>query len=87
MKDGSIAWKRKRIRSFGNYFASPIAGDGKIYVTAENGAIIVLKSGPKLTFLSKNDMGDSCIATPAIANGRIFIRTLNKLYCIAGKAN
>jgi outer membrane protein assembly factor BamB len=87
LKDGSIAWKRKRIRNLGNYFASPIAGDGKIYVTGENGSIVVLKAGPKLTILAKNDMGDSCIATPSIANGRLFIRTLNKLYCIAGKAN
>jgi outer membrane protein assembly factor BamB len=82
LKDGSTAWPRMRIRNFGNYYASPIAGDGKIYVTGENGFIVVLKSGPKPEILAKNDMGDSCIATPAISDGRIYIRTLKKLYCI-----
>ena len=85
LKDGSEVWSRKRIRNLGNYYASPIAGDGKIYVTGENGYIVVLEAGPKPKFLAKNDMGDSCIATPAIANDRLFVRTLNKLYCISNE--
>lgn len=86
IKDGKTVWNRKRIRNLGNYYASPIAGDGKIYVTGENGFIVVLKQGPKLEILAKNDMGDSIIATPAIANGRLYIRTLKKLYCISNEA-
>jgi outer membrane protein assembly factor BamB len=83
---GETIWMRKRIRNFGNYYASPVVGDGKIYVTGENGFIIVVKQGPKLEVLEKNDMQESCIATPAIANGRLYIRTLNKLYCISKEA-
>jgi len=63
-----------------------VVGDGKIYFTGENGFIIVVKQGPKLEVLEKNDMQESCIATPAIANGRLYIRTLNKLYCISKEA-
>ena len=77
---------RKRIRNFGNYYASPVVGDGKIYVTGENGFIVVVKQGPKLEVLAKNDMRESCIATPAIADGRLYIRTLSKLYCISNEA-
>ena len=83
---GETIWNRKRIRNLGNYYASPIAGDGKIYVTGENGFVVVLKQGPKVEVLGKNDMGESCTATPAIANGRLYIRTLSKLYCISEEA-
>ena len=85
-KDGKEIWYQKRIRNFGNYYASPIAGDGKIYVTGENGNIVVLESGPKLKVLAKNDMGDSLVATPAIDDGKIFIRTRQKLFCVANQA-
>ncbi len=83
---GETIWMRKRIRNFGNYYASPVVGDGKIYVTGENGFIVVVKQGPKLEVLAKNDMRESCIATPAIADGRLYIRTLSKLYCISNEA-
>lgn len=82
-KDGAPIWEKKRIRNFGNYYASPIAGDGKIYVMGENGYVVVLEQGRKLKVLAKNDMGESCVATPAIANNSLYIRTLTKLYCIA----
>ena len=82
-QNGNTLWMRKRIRNLGNYYASPIAGDGKLYVTGENGFVVVLKQGPHLKFLAKNDMGDSCVATPAIANDRLYFRTLHKLYCIS----
>ena len=83
---GKTQWLKKRIRNFGNYYASPVAGDGKIYVTGENGFLVVLQQGESLKVLAKNDMGESCIATPAIANGRIFVRTLTKLYCFSEDA-
>ncbi len=81
--DGSTIWQKKRVRNFGNYYASPIAAGGRIYVPGENGQIVVLEAGPDLKLLAKNDVGDSIIATPAIANNRLYVRTLNKLYCFA----
>ena len=83
---GQTIWMQKRIRNLGDYFASPVAGDGKIYVTGENGFIVVLKQGPDMEILAMNDMEDTCVATPAISNGRIYVRTLNKLYCFAESA-
>jgi len=81
--DGSTIWKKKRIRNFGNYLASPIAAGGRIYVPGENGTIVVLKAGPKVDILARNDVGDSLVATPAIADDRLYVRTLHKLYCFA----
>lgn len=79
---GKSHWSLKRINNLGNYYASPVAGDGKIYVTGENGFIVVLADSPSFEILAKNDMGDSCVATPAIADGRLFIRTKEKLFCV-----
>ena len=78
---GKALWYLKRIRNLGHYYASPVAGDGKIYVTGENGFVVVLADAPEFRILAKNDLGESCVATPAIADGRIFYRTRGKLYC------
>jgi outer membrane protein assembly factor BamB len=83
--DGSTHWELARIRNIGDYYASPVAGDGKIYVVGENGFCVVLKAGPKLEILAKNDLGESCLATPSIAGGRLYFRTRNHLYCIEEK--
>ena len=86
LTDGSTIWEKQRIRNFGNYYASPVAGGGKIYVPGENGRIVVLEAGPELELLATNDIGESIIATPAIADNRLYVRTLNKLYCFAEEA-
>jgi len=84
---GAEVYSRKRIRNFGNYYASPIGGDGKIYVQGENGFIVVLRQGPEVEVLARNDMGDSVVATPAIADGRIYVRTLTRLHCFSEEEN
>ena len=83
IKTGKPIWYRKRLGTAGSYLAAPVYGDGKIYVTSEKGTITVLESGPKLKVLAKNDMGEDCAGTPAIVDGRLFIRTRTKLYCVA----
>jgi hypothetical protein len=84
--DGSVIWKPKRIGNIGNYYASPVAGDGKIYVTGETGQVVVLRDAPKLETLAVNDLGENCLATPAIADDRLYFRTLTKLYCFGNQA-
>ncbi|MCY2967213.1 MAG: PQQ-binding-like beta-propeller repeat protein, partial [Planctomycetota bacterium] len=83
IRTGDTFWKMSRIGNLGDYYSSPVAGDGKIYVTGENGFITVLAQGEKLEVLAKNDMGEPCVATPAIADGRIYIRTREKIFCVA----
>jgi outer membrane protein assembly factor BamB len=80
---GEPLWYQRRIQNAGDYFASPIYGDGKIFVTGENGMVVVLKAGPELEILATNDLGESCLATPAIADGRLYFRARKKLICVA----
>jgi outer membrane protein assembly factor BamB len=72
----------KRVANATNYFASPVAGDGKIYLAGENGMIAVLRNNPDYEELAVNDVGDSIVATPAIADDALYVRTRNKLLCI-----
>jgi outer membrane protein assembly factor BamB len=65
----------------GNYYASPIAGDGKIVVVSESGKAVVLKADGALTVLAVNDLGDSVYATPALEGGRLYVRTRSALHC------
>ncbi|GAB4136712.1 MAG: hypothetical protein Tsb009_03850 [Planctomycetaceae bacterium] len=75
----------KRIGNTCQYFASPVYGDGKIYVAGDNGIVVVLKDSPNYEVLAKNDMGEPILGTPAIADGRLFIRTRTQLFCVDGK--
>ena len=68
-----------RINSAGDYFASPVYGDGKIFIAGENGNIVVLRDAPTLDVLAVNDLGDPILGTPAIADGALFVRTRKSL--------
>jgi len=67
-------------KALGEYFASPVAADGKIIFASENGAVTVLKAQPQWEVLAVNDLGEECFATPAIAGKSIFVRTRGTLY-------
>ena len=85
IKNGESVWDRKRIGNTSRHLGSPVYGDGKIYVPGENGTIVVLENGPKLKVLARNVLGETMAATPAIADGRIFVRTREHLFCFASK--
>ena len=70
-------------RTGATHAASPVASDGKLYVAAEGGEVLVVKAGPSFQVLARNDMGEPCMATPAIAGGVLFVRTQGHLYAIA----
>jgi len=67
------------------YFASPVAADDKIFTVSLNGKLAVLKAGAEWEILSVGDLGEECWATPAIADGRLYVRTVSAIYCF-GKA-
>jgi outer membrane protein assembly factor BamB len=67
----------------GSYSASPVAADGKLYLTSEDGEVFVVKAGPKYELLSANPMGEPLMATPAISDGMIFVRGQHNLFAIA----
>jgi outer membrane protein assembly factor BamB len=64
------------------FTASAVAGDGKLYFTSEDGNIYVVKAGPTFELLATNAMNEVCMATPAISDGRLIVRTENHVYAI-----
>ncbi len=64
------------------YSASPVAADGKVFLPSEEGKVAVVKAGGKWETLAVNDLGEGCFATPALAEGHIYLRTEAALYRI-----
>jgi outer membrane protein assembly factor BamB len=67
------------------YFSSPVAADDKVFLIGQGGQVSVLKAAGEWEVLTVNELDDECFATPAIADGRIYIRTRSALYAF-GKA-
>jgi hypothetical protein len=63
------------------YFSSPVAADGKVFLIGEGGQVSVLKAAGEWEVLAVNELDDECFATPAIADGKLYIRTRSALYC------
>lgn len=82
-RKGKANGRPQRIQNSCEYFASPVMGDNKIYVAGENGTVVVLADSKRIDVLAKNDMGDAILATPAIADGKIFIRTRSKIIAVS----
>jgi outer membrane protein assembly factor BamB len=77
--DGSRVWQG---RVGGVFSASPVAGDGKVYLLSETGETIVLRAGRGAEVIARNHIGERTLASMAISDGRIFIRTDENLVCI-----
>lgn len=84
-ESGKLLGEARLKNAIGDYYASPVAGDGKIYFVNQDGKVTVLRAGASWTELSSGDLAEQVIATPAIADGRIYIRTAETLYCFGGK--
>jgi outer membrane protein assembly factor BamB len=79
--------KTERSRDgMGEYYASPVAAGGHIYFTSEEGTITVVSAGRDWKILAVNALDEECYATPAIADGRIYVRTRSALYSFGGPA-
>jgi outer membrane protein assembly factor BamB len=80
--DTSTGTEQWRQRMGGRYHAALTAGDGKIYFTNLDGVVSVVKAGPKFELLSRNTLGESVGASPAIAHGCLFLRGEKHLFCV-----
>ncbi len=83
---GTVLKQGRLQDALGDYFASPVVADDKIFTISHEGKVTVLRPGKDWEVLATNDLGDECNATPAIADGRLFVRTRGMLYCF-GKLN
>jgi len=79
--DGSEVYQE---RVGGNYSASPVFAEGRLYLLNEAGETVVVAAGPQFQILARNPLGEKCQASPAISQGHFFIRTERQLFCLGG---
>jgi outer membrane protein assembly factor BamB len=85
MKSGDEIY-RQRLPLVGSGFsASPVAADGKIYLSNEDGEILVISAGDKFTHIATNSMGELLMATPALSEGVMYVRSSASLFAIGWK--
>jgi len=82
-KTGAVRYEGKRPGPGGQFAGSPVAYDGKILLTSEDGETHVIQAGPEFAVLRTNSVGEAVLASPAISNGMIFIRGKDHLFAIA----
>jgi len=77
---------RQRLATIGDgYSASPVASDGKIYLSNEDGDMTVVQAGREFKALATNSMVDLLMATPALSEGVMYVRTAKTLFAIGRK--
>ncbi|WP_165920181.1 outer membrane protein assembly factor BamB family protein [Chthoniobacter flavus] len=80
---GEIVYQAERLDVPGDYYSSAVAADGRVYVTSQKGTVVVIDAGrdvKELKVLARNAIGEPVFATPALVDGRIFLRTDKHLF-------
>jgi outer membrane protein assembly factor BamB len=78
-KTGKMIWNERIGKK---HVASPLLINNLIYSLADDGTMYVIRPGSELELISKNQIGETCNATPAVANGKLYIRSESHLWCI-----
>ena len=76
---GRVVWKEQ----VGLHHASPVSASGLVYFLNDDGVMHVIKAGEKYELVARNELGEKTYASPAISQGRMFLRTFKNLYCIS----
>lgn len=79
-RTGEVLKTGRTPEAIDDYYASPVAGDGKVFLLSHSGKVTVLKADPQWEVLAVNSLDETSQATPAIAGGRVYIRTHKALY-------
>jgi len=81
-KTGEVKWQE---RAGGNFFGSPVVVDGRIYAISTSGEVVVVKAvADKFEVMGRSQLGELTHTTPAIAGGKMYIRTLKNLISVGG---
>jgi outer membrane protein assembly factor BamB len=81
-KTGEKLWSQEYGNSF---YASPVYADGKVYVTDMEGKTYIVKTTRDYQLISTPQLGEKSVCAPAFANGRVYLRGMNQLYCLGTK--
>jgi len=78
--DGEVLYQEERLGTMGDYYASPVAAGGYVCCAAQPGTLAVLRDGATLEVVARNSLGEEVLATPAIADGRLYVRGRQRLF-------
>jgi outer membrane protein assembly factor BamB len=81
-KTGALVYNG-RLGAPGYYYSSPVAADNKVYIGSADGVVVVLEAGKELKILAANQLDGGILATPAIVEGTLYVRTENHLYAFS----
>ena len=84
-RTGKLLKQGRSAKALGEYYASPVAADDKVYLASTDGKVTVLKAGGEWQVLGLNDLGEEIHATPALSGGRVYVRTRGALYSFGAK--
>jgi len=79
-KTGKSLYEQERLGAEGEYYASPIAANGHIYLASTRGMVTVAQAGDSMNVKAKNNLGESIMATPAIADDKFYVRSEKHLW-------
>ena len=82
LKTGEELYRQRTPVIGSGFSASPVAADGKIYLSNEDGEIIVVAAGQKFSHIATNTMGELLMATPALSDGVMYVRSAESLFAI-----
>ncbi|MBI3849175.1 MAG: PQQ-binding-like beta-propeller repeat protein [Verrucomicrobia bacterium] len=79
-KNGKPFYQDERVGAPGDYYSSAVAAKGRIYLVSQQGIVLVMAAGETLNVLARNNLESQVMATPAIADGKIYVRTADHFY-------
>lgn len=81
VSDGGMVWEKDMKAGFK---ASPSLAGERVYLLSDKGVMVVIEAAAQYKELARSELGEACFASPAFADGRIYIRGAKNLYCIGG---
>jgi len=84
-RTGAVHKRARLSTATGEYYASPVASGGRLYMASLDGDVMVVKAAPEWEVEKTGSLGEPVFATPAISDGRLFVRTVSALYCFGEK--
>lgn len=79
-RTGRAFYQEERLGALGDYYASPVAADGRVYLASQRGVVTIVTAGDTLNILGQSDFGEVIQATPAIVGDVLYLRTAGHLY-------
>jgi outer membrane protein assembly factor BamB len=82
LKTGAELYRQRLPQVGSGFSASPVAAEGRLYLSGEDGDVLVVAAGPEFRLLATNPMGELLMATPALSEGVLYVRTAQSLFAI-----